>query len=481
MSFQTRPSTLGLSILCCALLVGSAVPALADPGPVLPGKLLSAEDLGVYGETFELPVALQNTLRSAELGQAMTLEGFPVAPGIRHRVRLERWDVYAPGAQVRVVDHGVERIAPRTSRLHFLGRGIDDPTLRVGFSVAADGGDLRGVVQGRDGLYDLLAPDAGTPGVHTMRMAGMEELLAGQALTSSCGNQHLSQEAQRGEPSFEPFANAPWIPTALDPAPSAVATKGAALPDHTATVAVDADSELLSARFSNNTTNAADWIADLFTAMNVMYERDLSVRLLQGETFLRTGSDPYSNSDFPASTASLNEFGNYWSATYGNIDRVFAMLLSAGQSNSSSGIAWLDGYCEYQNSGGGYSINRVFTFNFGASSDARLVAHELGHNAGSSHTHCYSPPVDTCFAAEPGCYSGGTSCPGAGNGTIMSYCNFSSGCGTSNRLEFHPTVISNLNNFVSLHATSCLGGPPNEIFSDGFESGDTLGWVSTVD
>jgi hypothetical protein len=86
--------------------------------------------------------------------------------------------------------------------------------------------------------------------------------------------------------------------------------------------------------------------------------------------------------------------------------------------------------------------------------DGGLVGHELGHNFGSHHTHCYSPPIDECFAGEGGCYGGETSCPAAGHGTLMSYCHHKSGCGKTQ--DFHPRVISHLENDMSYATGVCL-------------------------
>jgi hypothetical protein len=256
-------------------------------------------------------------------------------------------------------------------------------------------------------------------------------------------------------------------------------------------IAVDTDNEFHYKKFANDLGDATTWIADLFLAMNVMYERDLSLRLLQGDTFLRRDlDDPPTYNDDPwtggsgASSSHLTEFGSYWSANYGAVDRVLAMLLSGKSTSgfSSSGIAWLDGYCEFQSTGGGYSVSQVFWEDIPVTSDVRVVGHELGHNFGSPHTHCYSPPVDTCYNAQSGCYSGAVSCPPGGSGTLMSYCHFSppsgAACG-SNLIEFHPTVVTNIEGYIAAHYPACIE-PFSAIFADGFESGDTSAWSSAV-
>ena len=49
-------------------------------------------------------------------------------------------------------------------------------------------------------------------------------------------------------------------------------------------------------KFANNHTSATNYIANLFALMNVIYQRDLKVQLLQGTVVLRdsTTLDPYS-------------------------------------------------------------------------------------------------------------------------------------------------------------------------------------------
>lgn len=123
---------------------------------------------------------------------------------------------------------------------------------------------------------------------------------------------------------------------------------------------------------------------------------------------------------------------------------------------------------------GSYSFNAIGA-NRSAGNTALFVGHEIGHNMGSSHTHCYNPPVDQCYNAESGCYSGTPACPASGRGTIMSYCHFGgsngANCGSSN-LEFHPTVQGLLESRLSNQLVQGCIQPytdPASIFSTGFE------------
>jgi hypothetical protein len=238
--------------------------------------------------------------------------------------------------------------------------------------------------------------------------------------------------------------------------------EGAITSLHTATIAVDTDNELLGLKFGNDTLAATNYIAQLFAGLNVIYERDLRVRLLQGTTFLRVAApDPYPSTSADAAFTKLSEFTGHWSSNHGGVTRALAMMLSGKQSSafSASGIAWVNALCS---SGSGYSFNQVFKFaGSTAAHDVFVVAHEIGHNFGSPHTHCYSPPIDTCYD-QSGCYSGPNACPapqtinGVPNvrGTLMSYCHLLGGCAAAQ--VFHPTTVALLDPLVEQQVGQCV-------------------------
>jgi hypothetical protein len=404
------------------------------------------------------------------IGGTLELAEFPAGPGILTAYTFRRIDVYAPHARVIVVDAQGEHEVPRSARVHLVGYSKDglsrvgvsyDPDLKSPPYIAGSGPSGAFVLQGEalaDG-WRLHAVDADA------------------ALPAGVRPQILGTDDALSDPNAAPE----W----LDHLIASEAPEGVL---RNALVAVDTDSSFMLERFSNNTSQATAWIADLFAQMNVMYQRDLAVNLQVGTTFLRPGSDPYANTDTPANSAMLAEFGNYWQANYsggGNaVDRDFALLLSGNSNsgNSASGIAWVNAYCLTSGGFGSYSTNQVFTNPaIGVSLSASLVGHELGHNFGAAHTHCTNVTtgvyptgtntIDRCSTIGTGCYSGTTSCPSSGPGaplgTVMSYCNLNS-CG-QNVQQFHPTHITQLLIRIAANTPSCLSLGIDLIFEDGFE------------
>ncbi len=415
---------------------------------------------GYLEERFAVPAGLRATLNTVDTGGRVRLERWPVAPGDRRTVTLERTSVYGPQARIfEVSDTGV-RPLPRSPRKHFIGEIDDEPGSGVLVILDPRSGLVTGMSVSGGETFDVEAAPGGAPS--ELRVIATEERTAGQATSWGCGEEELEQ------PSALP--DLPFAVTAL------AAEKSTAPLE--AVLAIDTDTELLTQKFGNNTSAAADYVADLIAAMNVMYSRDLDVTLIQGATFLRTGTDPYSvNSGSSASSSELNEFGNFWKNNYGSTQRTLAAMLSgkSPSSNSASGIAWIGGLCSTTY---GYSFSKVFKANYLAS-DAKLVGHEIGHNFGSPHTHCYSPAIDHCVSYGGSCYSGPTSCPG-GAGTVMSYCHLT-GCGST--LDFHPTVINRILNYNVNPATGvCIFEAPSSdmVFDDGFEAGGLASWSSFV-
>ncbi len=422
-------------------------------------------------------------------GATQLLDAFPVSALKTATIRFERVQIYSDDAHLYVMTADGRKEVPRSNRT-FLRGYSDDGTARVAMSLNPDGSFAEGNGIGPDGSFALHGR-VDLRGAARFSAQSLESSLpAGYQFDFRCGNENLnlSQTGDLAKQLHDAM-------TASAAAPPAAAIHQLRL----ATIAVDTDSLFMSRLFGiNNTTAATNWIAGMFNTMNIMYERDLQVRLNQGTTFLCTSActDPYTSFTPGATTAELSFLSNYWKVNHASVARAFTILLSGQLTStptncSASGIAWINQYCQngFPNGGntvGSYSVNQVCTsinIDPNGSFNARLVGHEIGHNFGAWHTHCTNTTtgaapvatntIDTCFNMEGGlgCYTGSPSCPAAGAGTIMSYCNFTSvstcAAGTQNLLQFHPTQVTALDTLISAHA-ACLN-ETDDIFYDGFQ------------
>ena len=368
-------------------------------------------------------------------------------------LEFERVDLFAPGARVYAIsDSETVRIELRP-RHFFLAR---NSSTAIGLAVDPETGITRGyAIKGGSELEvsgDLLG---------SLEFVEIEAFESG---SKECGTVLDEQ----------PVESIAFLDDGI-PASLSAATAGSTL-DFEAVVAIETDTEWLDG-FNNDTSAAGDWILNLFLALNVMFERDVATRLLLGDVFLRIGPDPYTNTSGNRSQQ-LDEFGEYWRLNQGTVDRDFAAMLSGRNigDRSFSGIAWLNQYCQYgrqygSRTVGSYSYNAIGN-RWSESGAAKFIGHELGHNMGSPHTHCYNPPVDECYGGEGGCFSGSVSCPATGTGTTMSYCHLSSGCGST--ADFHPTVQALFGDRMAANSPSCISAytdpePEILIFGSSFE------------
>lgn len=415
-------SSLALAAAAAFTAVGAVtLPPWADLGAGERSSVLTVAPDGVSpAERVTIPDSLKSPLLGLAEGDALAVQAWPVAPGVVRSLTFRRASVYAPDAEVFVVEAGQTRTVPRSSLVFLRGESSDGGTLAL-LALDPGTGGITGMTLVDGEAFELLAPPSARP--NEILLAPRDGLLppGSQPLQSLCSQDQV-----------------PKIASGLD---AGLRTAGSLSLSsrHYIVVAVDTDSELLALKFANNTTSAVNYLADIFARMNVFYERDLNVHLSQGTTFLRIGEpDPYSQGSTGGATIQqLNEFGNYWAANYGSVSRGLAAMFSGKSPSdySAAGIAWVGGTCS---SSYGYSFSMVFKASFNAN-DASLVGHEFGHNVGANHTHCLVPPVDTCYSGETGCYSGATACPTPGTingqpnirGTLMSYCHILAGCSKS--------------------------------------------------
>lgn len=419
-------------------------------------------------------------LAALEPSRTLTIEGFPVGPDQMAPVRLQRVDLYSADARVYAETAAGRVELPRSHEI-FLRGYSDDGSARVALALNPDLSVAHGSGSGADGSFVIHALNVRDGS--TLRAVKLEsDLPAGFDFNFRCGNEIENLDTS------VPGGNASALGDVAEQLRTAVAAQTTAAHSlRFAAIAIDTDSLFMSRLFANDTTSATNWIAGMFNAMNLMYERDLLVQLQIGTTILRTNAatDPYTSFTAGATTAQLGIFTNYWKANESGVPRAFATLLSGaiastGNSCSASGIAWLNQYCTNNNS---YNLTQVCTniaFDPHGSFDARIVGHEIGHNFGAAHTHCTNistgvdpaatNTIDTCYSGESSCYSGATSCPAAGAGTIMSYCNMGgSGCkaGVQNQLRFHPTHITKIDGLIDTKG-ACFD-KTDDVFFSSFE------------
>ncbi len=365
-------------------------------------------------------------LLTLEDGAEVTLEVTPFQP-------------FAPGA--RVVIHGKlgDFLAPLPSDRWFTGHVAGDPESVV---VLARGRGIRGLVMS-DGRVSTLAPERhpygdGPPGRTLVRTLDPETDVPDAIRNFTCGTDSLP------------------VPPETRPA-AAAGRRALSSVMYSAGIAVETDYELYT-KF-NSTSNLTTYVGDLFAYVSAVYQRDVLVTLqVNYLSIWTTAADPWNaTSD---TNAALSEFVTYWNANRSGVPRSTAHMLSG--KGLGGGIAYVSALC---NSSFGYGVSAslagVAPTNISTTYwDFMVVAHELGHNFGSPHTHCYVPPVDHCYSGEGGCYSGATSVPPE-KGTIMSYCHLLGSYSNIKMFlgvtgETSQAVTAKIRTYVEGH-TSCFG------------------------
>ncbi|MCD8539047.1 MAG: M12 family metallo-peptidase [Leadbetterella sp.] len=198
----------------------------------------------------------------------------------------------------------------------------------------------------------------------------------------------------------------------------------------------EADYSIFQAKGS--VQGAVDYVTDMFSQVAVLYKNE-GIEVVISEIKVWDTPDPYADKN--TTDGYLNQFEETINSSF-NGD--LAHALSARPLGG--GIANVDKLCNK-----GKAVSGSLSLNHNGYSayswDVSVVAHEMGHNFGSRHTHsCTWPggPIDDCAPVEEGaCPPGPTPQNG---GTLMSYCHQKPQIGINFALGFGPlpgTLIRN--------------------------------------
>ena len=375
----------------------------------------------------------QQQARSLSDGHQLELTEVKLGTMGEVALTLERVRVFAPDATITIhTDQGVVT-KPMPDNVYLAGKikGQEHSRVLVGF---LENGQIEGMV------------DTGAEDKYALRWQ--------QANQFKLIRENQQDVTMKDDRWFNP-KDYLEVPKDQMNIPEPVTRGGAGSTHYELTVAVETDFEMYS--IFGNSTDVTNYITGLIAYVSYMYFEELYTYVLLGHLSLwSTAADPWAET---STTCALFEVGKYWNDNNGAIDRAVTHFISG--KSLGGGVAWRGVLCNGEfdydttpssctftgtdNYGGAYGVSAGLGGSFNPNAptsvwDMVVVAHELGHNFDSPHTHCYAglggnaSPVDECYNGEGGCFGGTETLPGplgAGSGTIMSYCHLLSG-GLSN-------------------------------------------------
>ena len=415
-----------------ALLITTSVRAEQLLAPATGGR----DAAGLPGVARAGRLALDRAaLAALRAKKTASVTAFPLGTDRSVDLELHRFSPFTPGARVEVWGDGGVRRLGLPDNAYFTGKVRGDASSRV--VLVAGRETVQGLVVVGGETYRF-GPDGA--GVHRSYALRDVDPAAKAAPGGLCALDLEPRFKETPGVAARALRDAGFLPPPVGPAPMFVKQ---------ADIAIETDREL-RLKFGSDQA-ALDYIAGLAAAATAIYERDVAVRLNVSYVRLWAGADPWT-----ATTTSnaLDEVQLYWIEPGNNMDAIAGsrdLVHFLSGKAVSGGVAYLSAVCDGLY---GFGVSQVFgSFNLADPSsvwDVIVFTHELGHNFGSPHTHCYEPPIDQCYNAEPGCYAGPIV---ATQGTIMSYCHLLGGVENVD-LVFGTTVSAKIEETVA--GVGCL-------------------------
>lgn len=428
-----RRGGFGLLLFCLGLAGPAEAARLFQPGPA--GLHTRSALTGVGGVRLLTvdPTALAG-LRGTDRA---VVDDFPLGSSRSATVELERFEPFPAHARVEIMEASGPRALALPDRAYFRGQVRGEPGSRV--FVVAGPTSVQGFVTSAGDVFPF-GPDS--HGRHRSYALTQADPTQYPPPKDFCVNDLEPQAVEHPTPS--PMHAAP------DGTPVIAAAVAGSL--RIADLAIETDNELRAKFASDNA--ALDYLTSLLAASTAIYERDVNVRLQYSYIRLWAPgvSDPWTST---SPSGSLSEVLSYWNNAANNMNAIAGshdvVHFISGKSVQ-GGVAYVDVLCFPSYA---YGVSQVYgsfdLSNPNAIWDLVVFTHELGHNFGSSHSHCYNPPLDKCYNGESGCYSGAVV---ASRGTLMSYCHLLSGGLSNIDLTFGDTVSARIR--TSVDAAACL-------------------------
>jgi len=191
-------------------------------------------------------------------------------------------------------------------------------------------------------------------------------------------------------------------------------------------IAVEGDQAYVDL-FGGDVGAAEDYVVQLLGAVSDIYMRDVDVRLeLDRMRMWPSAGEPFSADD-------LFGFFDYYTVFEDTVGLNQVSLFSGRRDLSYGGVAFVANTCN----GYAYAVQGFLNGSFPTPVDGPdlgnwdviVVAHEMGHNFGTYHTHDgFDPPIDSCPSGYPT------------RSTIMSYCHGAPGYTLNTDMRFHAKV-----------------------------------------
>lgn len=423
-------------------------------------QAVQAQALNSSGQPAMLELDLGDTLNHADMlrrmaflpaGKSIKMNRVLLDNDTEHALVLQKFNLYHADASIIVQRDGGEQWQSPKEYSLFRGHIEGEPASRV-FWMSDRDGSMRGIVHRDGAVYVTEVPVVAVDGA-IAQVPGERVRARKVDAASDFVDREFScaQDTTFAKP-IEIFKQADKVLSHAKLAATMPADPAGM--QRVASMIVDTDYELIQKL--GGADSASDYITGLMGYVSSIYQAEVNTSLEISQLYIRDSIDD----PWRASTASaiLFEVQDYWNQPpYSTQPRDFVHFLSG--KDAGGGVAFVDvlGMDEKDWS---YSISTGIVGKFSPDNpqviwDSYVVAHEIGHNFGSPHTHEYAGigeerPVDCCYvdASDDYCYAtngnrtgtgklpglnsltGGTARQGAG--TIMSYCQLVSPGGLEN-------------------------------------------------